>query len=208
MASLRPQVDRLCVFHSGGELPAWRDAFSGVEWAHSEALCGTEKKFAFLAAASNGDRYFACDDDFVYPDDYISVLEKALLRHPCDIVGVHGHRFPLRAKRYIESLDGSAHWRLPLFADRLVHVLGTGTLAFHVDARFATLSFAKPNAADISLAVWAKAQGIGLWAIKRRSEFLRWTPQPAGTSIYESHLRDDSYETALMHAASPWPSFA
>jgi hypothetical protein len=145
------------------------------------------------------------DDDIDYPDDYV---EKLLLgvehydrRNP---VGVHAQIMVEPIVSYYKS-----RIKFPcvagLEASRKVHVLGTGTLAYHSSSIRITVSDLKSNfMADVWFALIAKAQGVDLFAIARDSNWIKLLEQPK-TTIYECFKANDTEQTKLIQTGRPWP---
>lgn len=121
---------------------------------------------------------FTIDDDIIYPPDYverlISAVEEGERRFA---VGVHGAVFKrLPVEDYYRDRH-VFHYRGALAMDTPVHVLGTGTLAWHSDTMAVSLgNFPRPNMADVWFALAAQRQRVGLVAIGRRQGWLQDAP--------------------------------
>jgi FkbM family methyltransferase len=124
--------------------------------------------------------YFTCDDDIVYPRDYVRRMVKALADHSgkC-IVTVHGsllRQFVDGGRRPYYSTETRIvlHFEHELKRDRLVHIPGTGTVVFHT--RFfkpEMCRFQSPNMADLWVSQIAQELRLPTIAISRESSWLR-----------------------------------
>jgi hypothetical protein len=123
-------------------------------------------------------------------------------------VGVLGSRFvePLVSYHRSRVRAATTHG-LP--EDWLVHVLGTGTLAYHTSTlRIGAADLPRANMTDVWFAVYAKRRGIPLVAINRPPGWLEYLPPPAGTTIYErtmAAMGRDAFETSIVQSVAPWP---
>lgn len=132
-----------------------------------------------------------CDDDILYPPDYITTLKAGLQRYPGRIVGFHGGK----TLGWNGSAKAASHKTIrclgSLEADDVdVNVLGTGALAYET-ARVPVWRgvFRNPNMADVHLACHARTFGIEMAALAHEEGWL--TSLSAGPGIYESNKRRD-----------------
>jgi FkbM family methyltransferase len=124
--------------------------------------------------------YFTCDDDIVYPKDYVRRMVEALAERggKC-IVTVHGSLLRQFADGKTRSYYSNEtrlvlHFEHELKRDRLVHVPGTGTVAFHT--RFFNpemCRFQSPNMADLWVSQIAQELRLPIISISRGSSWLR-----------------------------------
>ena len=111
-----------------------------------------------LAAKVDSGVIATVDDDIIYPKDYIQRLLEAICRYEGKaIVGYHGAILP---REPIESWtqylhQRSVYWfRDELAKDQPVHILGTGTMAYHTNLiTFDWESFDYERMADLHTAV-------------------------------------------------------
>jgi len=120
---------------------------------------------------------FTIDDDIIYPSNYVETMIKKIEQYgkKC-CVGVHGVTLNWPITDYYKSRK-CYHYRQLLRKDVGVHILGTGTLAFHsgtitIDRN----DFEKPNMADIWLALIAQKQKVPLRCIARGKNWLTDAP--------------------------------
>lgn len=189
--SLLPQVDELCVYLNGyEEVPEYLQAHDRVRVLRSqeEGDHGDAGKFFWGGDPTPGYR-FLCDDDIVYPIDYVHRLI-ARLKHYRNrvLIGVHGSvlKQPLEnyyapASRYTLGIGDENS------DDFSCHLLGTGTLAYHTHAiQLNVQDFPQPNMADVWLAKVAEEQGIPRVCVAREENWLIPRVGEIGGSIYEA----------------------
>ena len=175
--SLLPQVDRLFVYLNGfrsvpsflRENPKIRCTLDpeGVRYGDAGKFWGLEQVTDSV--------YLACDDDIIYPEDFVARMVGALARiRGRGAVGVHGSLIPQPASDYYD--DGSRavfHLEHPLMRRRQVHVVATSACAFHSSSVRVTLAdFRHPGMADIWLARYLQSGSLPAYVIPRRSDWL------------------------------------
>ena len=205
MESLRPQVDVLRVFLNGHEeVPACLDgAGDSVEVLRSQEH-GDRGDAGKLAWSEGATGYqLTCDDDLVYPRDYVLTLVAAIERYGRRaVVGVHGALLPDELRSYYRSRT-VLHFRGALEEDRPVHLLGTGCLAYHASAlRVRPSDFELPNMADVWFGLLCQRQGVPCVSVARPEGWLR--PLTTEGSIYEAARDDDRVQTEVLRRVWPW----
>lgn len=210
LSSLLPQVDHLYLYLNGhAEPPGFVRTHPRITWHvdRDGTRFGDAGKFWGLTQP-DGARdtvYFSCDDDIVYPPDYVARLCAELAQDGGrSVVGVHGALMRQPFDRY--HADGARsvlHFTHRLMRNRRVHVLGTGTLAFHTATVSVALDdFKSPNMADLWLAQWLHARAIPAVAIARPEQWLQALPVRRRTIYDASSSADGSaFDTALAQDA-------
>lgn len=107
--------------------------------------------------------YFSCDDDLVYPSDYVQrIIDKIKYYDYKAVVGWHGSVVSDSFKDYYDPKDRrvfSYSAGRPFDLD--VHILGTGVLGFHSSTIKVSLQdFERPNMADIFFARLGQEQKV------------------------------------------------
>ncbi|PAU73002.1 glycosyltransferase [Vreelandella alkaliphila] len=107
--------------------------------------------------------YFTCDDDLIYPENYIERITKKIqfFDYPV-VVGWHGSVIlePF-ANYYDKDSRRVFSFGAPRPYDTPVHILGTGCMGFHTSHINVSFSdFKTPNMADVYFAVLGQQQNI------------------------------------------------
>lgn len=207
--SIEPQTDRINVYLDGhDEIPerVRGDKFVVHHRTIDQPSMRAAGKFRWAHELPSNAYHFTCDDDIVYPDDYVERMSSAIEKYERRAaIGVHSIRFmgppySFYKKRVNYSM------RIELPEDMRVHALGTGTLAYHtstLDVR--REDFPEYNAEDLFFAICCKRQGVDRICIARKTHWVR--AQPVHTySVYGEYLKteDDSWQTRFMEIEGPW----
>lgn len=217
VASLRPQVDALCVYLNGyEEVPSFLHhpkvlyaiLSSEAGWRGDEAKFWffDQREFCAPPRWTPDDIALTCDDDIVYPGDYVARMVAALGRHPGALVAVHGSIITEPFTDYASSRM-VARTIAPLTADARMHVAGTGTAAFRIGTLPIVLrDVAWSHAVDLHVAALCQRHSIPIWAVARRAHWLMpMAPPKKGTSIARQRGLDaTSFESQLAHERRPW----
>ncbi|MEZ2219249.1 FkbM family methyltransferase [Rhizobium sp. RCC_161_2] len=210
--SLLPQVDRLYVYLNGfteaprfiAEHPKIRHFIDtdGSRYGDAGKFWGLEQVEDAI--------YVTCDDDIIYPDDFVArmVGELAQLRGQA-VVSVHGSIILQPSRGYYKERGRAVfHYERSLMRRRRVHVAATGTGAFHSSVVKMTLAdFRHRNMADIWLAEYLHRQGIPAYAVPRKEGWLLSIEVPRSSiyaqsaantgSTYDSSRRQDEVLSSI-----------
>jgi len=184
--ALLPQVDRLNVYLNGyPDVPPFLKRPSiTVERSQDHGDLGDRGKM-FWAEKAQG-YYVTCDDDIAYPPDYVSTLIRRIEDHGRRvIVGVHGATLNNTVRHYYRDRTVT-HFAESLGADKAVHILGTGTTAWHtatLDVRMA--DFPEPNMADVWLGLLAQRKKIPMASVARAKKWIGIVPGSQKDTIYD-----------------------
>ena len=118
--------------------------------------------------------HIVLDDDLIYPLDYVIRLIKKIDSYNWKYcIGVHGILLSQPVNDYYQNRK-SYHFCSEMKNDRLVHLLGTGTLAYHTNTiRMYLEDFKKPNMTDIWFGLKAQQKKVGLMCISRPNNWLQ-----------------------------------
>lgn len=211
VATILPQVDRLCICLNGYDAPPPELADDArIEWLIPDRDLKDAGKFAFPPAPD--DMVFTIDDDILYPPDYVArtLAMFDILDPGRDVAGYLGHAWVAKPGA------GRHGWRNYMFPKALAHVfkvdvLGTGT-ACQLGRNLPEPDRIAPAAGFVDLrhARLHVQAGRDLWVLPRPEEYLRDNlPEAmAESSLFRSVNRRRPAEmqrelAALMAGRSP-----
>lgn len=194
LRALRPQVDVLGVYLNGyTQVPTFVGELAD-RYVLSPTDEGAERKFRWARDEPRG-VHFSCDDDIVYPPDYVAVMTAALDEHPGALVTAHGRAYH-GAPASIHGIDPNS---LGLFhrevkRGRAINCPGTGVMAWDAQRLDLPRDWESRNMADVQVAVWAQRHRVPIWLVPHRAG---WLQSPAlhdprgifATSRHEGHAR-------------------
>jgi hypothetical protein len=161
--SLIDQVDKIGVYLNGwGYIPEYL-INSKIEIIMSEdnGDYGDAGKFYWIKNFKG--YYFTCDDDIIYPIDYVRrTIEKIEFYKRSAVIAFHGSIILENFKDYYNNQSRrvlSFNYERP--NDEYVHIVGTGTIGFHTSTINVKLEdFKTPNMADVYFAKLGQEQKI------------------------------------------------
>ncbi len=198
--SILPQVDELNVYLNNYEqIPDFLKN-PKIKVFQSQIHGDLADNGKFFSPPQSG-FHFTFDDDILYPLDYISKLIENLKKYQCKVaVGVHGIEIKEGFKRYydIASREVISFYRESL-EDRYVHILGTGTLAYHTQ----TLSFSLEHVhathmVDIYFGLFCQKNNIPLICIEHEAKWMKELETPKETRIFDNFSSKDKVQTDLV----------
>ena len=204
------QVDEIGVYLNGyPDVPDFlRDPRIKVVRSQDKGDIGDAGKFHWVGTCRG--YYATCDDDLLYPPDYIQRLVKTIEDHGRRaVVGVHGALLREPLTSYYQSRR-VFHFSKALGNPVQVHVLGTGTTAFHTSTIQVTPEdFKAPNMADVWLAVLGQVQRVPFFCIPRGEGWLQdagSTESIFGHSKQKTGSSKDTadLQTEIVKKQRPW----
>jgi len=198
--SLTFQADSIvCVLNGHKELPSFVNKYKNVYWHLDNNEFGASMKF-FMADISNG-YYLSTDDDIIYPPTYVRDMVAKVDEYKC-IVSLHGKHYggERPVKSYRRSFTTNVHCLQEWRKDCLVHVGGTGVMAYHTD--FFNVSMEDlpyPNMVDVQVAKKASDMNIKIMALAHSSSYLRYQ-RPQGMTIWNQYEGDDMVQTEILNS--------
>lgn len=133
--SLIGQVDEVRVyFNPDKDSVSWN---MGTSYKNCYVLNGNKNltdngKFYFLDQITEPEIYLTCDDDLIYPPDYVKRMVEAIEHYKC-IVSFHGRQLLGTGVDYYTS-HKSFHCLHGVIHDEVIDVVGTGVCGF--DTRY------------------------------------------------------------------------
>jgi len=223
-----PQVDKLCVYLNRYSSPP-RSVVEVLESKEKESSIDFILDYSGKPKASGKFRWldysgyvFTLDDDIVYPGDYFKHLIGWIEKYKRKaFIGVHGIIFKEQVSSFHSSSESSIaqkfNFSAPLPDVKKVHMIGTGTLAFHSSLiypyrkeLYELMNFRSgyENANDECLAVFCNKKNIPMYIAPRQEGWLR-SNKKMKYGIYEEHFNDESLSKSvieLLSSANPWPN--
>lgn len=149
-----------------------------------------EQKFRKL----EGEIFLSCDDDLIYPTNYVEVIKQALNEY--DIVTFHGRNFFSKYPILSYYRDKSSRYRCldKVATDIPVQFGGTGCMAFKPEKIKISLDdFPSKYMADIHFAKLAKEQGKQIVCLAHEAGWIGY--QEVGSTIYDRFKNEDYEQT-------------
>lgn len=210
MKKMSKQVDHLYCYVNGNgrnhEHPDWRKRTPSnvTTLLASEEVgnIGDVGKFYPLKYVSGKAHVLLIDDDIRYPDDYAETMGSWVERFDREhVVGVHACDLPERNvdSYYDEGQLNKVHFAEPLEEPRVVHLLGTGTVAFWSERIHIRISdFFAQNMSDIYFARYCQRKEIAMIAVPRQRGWIRSYATP-DDGIWGRFQGKDKTQTWLIN---------
>lgn len=147
------------------------------------------------------DYYFSCDDDILYPTDYIETYIKAIDKYQA-LITIHGSLIPSRwLVSYYRGRIMKSHC-LNTCKETIVHVPGSGVTGFHTS--FLKLDyengFPTRNMADIFVGIQCQQQKVRCVSIKHDKGWIQGGLNEGRKTIWETHRHSDSVQTGHVNS--------
>lgn len=172
LRSLRPHVDRLCVYLNG-----WTEAPKSVHDMADDFVVdpengGAERKL-WWAQDWDG-HYCSVDDDFVYPPNYVATMVEAVERwRGLAFVTAHGRQYvdqPRNVHQVVPGSVGIVHRNV--HQGGWVNHGGTGVMAWDAAQIQVPRDWPESNMVDMQLACWAQDHRIPMWLVSHPAHWL------------------------------------
>lgn len=199
ISSLSRQADRIELALNGfSEAPSFLNKYPNVYPHLTSNVMGDANKFLNVDKFPNA-YYFSCDDDIVYPKDYVSKYIRSIKKLR-GLVTIHGSNINGKVYSYYRDKQMKAHCLMKSREVR-VHIPGSGVSAFDTTQfKVRYKSFKKANMADIFLAIQAQEQGIKCVSIFHKKGWIKGGLNNGRATIYEDHKNNDKVQTDLVNA--------
>lgn len=216
VSSLFHQVDRINIYLNGyPEVPEYLD--------HPKLLVARSQEYGdvgdagkFFWLGSGADYYLTCDDDILYPPDYVARTIHSIERYGRKaIIGWHGSILNDPFVDYYDTRTILSFYR-ECKCDVPVHILGTGTAGFHSSTlELAFSDFPVPNMADVWLAVKGQQARVPFIVCAHPAGELRAIEQSeADEAIWKACVRNTGsrrdtrkMQNQLVLANWPWSTY-
>jgi len=166
------------------------ETLSGIEQHHNGMDYTDRGKFIWLdniKLEGRHETYFSCDDDLIYPPDYVERMVEGLERYPGQVVSFHGRRLLGQNKNYYFE-HKAFNFLATIEQDNAVHVPGTGVTCFKTSDFIPDIIQYKDDCmADVLMGLEMAKAGIPGMCLAHKRGWIR--PQPTKESIYKNHSR-------------------
>jgi hypothetical protein len=185
LSAIAPQVDNIYLALNGYiETPAWIKETHGnkiITFENPTNHKGDAMKFAF---ADMPNSYFlSLDDDLVVPPDYAANICTNIDKYD-GLVSLHGRHYPKGAG--FKQWDASYRCLGNVKDDVQVNFVGSGCAGFHTSRLKLNIDmFETANKADCYLSREAYNQGVPMWVLAHKSDYLTYMP-PKDKTIWET----------------------
>ncbi len=182
--SIRHQVDTVRVYGN--------DYLPEVKGDNVEVYTGpdyTDNAKFFWLPISKG-IYLSCDDDIIYPPDYVETIVKGLKKYPNTWVTFHGRKLKgLNLPYYtghhtyqcLRDIDG----------DYEIDVPGTGVSAFHTDLiKFDPLTWNDYRMSDLMASLECAKKNIRIICLKHKRSWIKSAESYLKQSIHNREFRN------------------
>lgn len=170
--SLRPQGSVLVILNNYNHIPDFlQDGEYLIRYndmGDAERYYGIEEHKGYL---------FTCDDDLIYPPDYVDYMIKAVDKYNC-VCTLHGKTYPVPFISFNHTLN---KYRCldDVTGDGRVDLGGTGVMAWHSDfLKVRYEDFKSKNMADVWFGKICKEQGVKVMCLAhRRGNLIHQNPE-------------------------------
>lgn len=197
--SLLPQVDQLNIMLNNYDRTPSYCYRPKIQYYHLDNEKGDAAKFYGLA--NIGGYIFSCDDDLIYPADYVETMTKKLREYNNSVI-LTNHGRIMKEKPVENSYTSrkkAFHCLKEETQETFLDIGGTGAMAWHSDAFFPDYNkITKANMADIWVAKFAHEQGVKIVHNPHREYWIIYL-NPSWT-IWDKHFLNPQEQTALYNS--------
>jgi len=200
--SLKPQVDKVCIYFNGHDrVPNWVKDDEKIWYAMSSKHGDLGDVGKFFWCADNDGIFFTCDDDIIYPDDYVQSTIQFLERFKFNIVSTHHGAVMNRGATQYHAGKKLYSLKSTQPVSKQVHIGGTGCMAFHTDRLRPELEWFKlSNMADIWIG--EKCQQLRIPILMKEHEGFRFKLLENKVSIFDSTHGGDGSDRDRAEASN------
>ena len=201
ITALSPQVDKIFVWLNGhSEIP--KTSVTNVTFHLSETNDGAIAKVKCLELFDDTDFYFfTCDDDIVYPPDYIQ--KNIDIYEPGTIQTSHAKifkEFPIQ--NYAHSDISGYYFGASIIRKDAVHLVGTGVCMMDstIARQIPYETFTTTNMLDLWVSSWAWINNIPMYVIPHKHNWLHPNPKvQQNDSIWNDVLLNSDHQTQIIN---------
>lgn len=143
--------------------------------------------------------FFSCDDDLLYPKDYVEKTVAFLKSHNDRVIATYHGAILKQGKLSNYYRDRKQiHYSHFQRESMEVNIGGTGVMAFHVDTFKPDITqFTYPNMSDIWVSIQAQEKRIPILCAPRSLDWIRAEKLPESETIYGSKKNHDMQTNIL-----------
>jgi len=139
---------------------------------------------------------FTCDDDLIYPSDYVRFMIAGIRRHYC-VCTLHGRNYIGQITNFQQGFN-SYPCLGDVSKDIQVNVGGDGVMAYHTDIiQFSFSDFKSKNMSQLWVAKKCKEQGMRIMILAHKADYLKYQ-FPAWTIWDEAAKSNFIKQTELL----------
>ena len=191
--SLSGQYDRLRIYANGGIDTGFLDGYDCEVFTGDDL--GDAGKFYTVGRIKKG-VYVSCDDDLIYPENFVERLLQGLDEFPGAVVGFHGWDAKPKSISYHRDRAINYHFRQTVEDANYCHVIGTGCTALRVgDVKMSLSDFERPNMADLWMSKLCNEQGVPRVVLPHERDWIQYSTKiDKNDSLWGKLSRDPEKE--------------
>jgi hypothetical protein len=199
---LHVQVDVIELALNGyKKIPPFLSKYSKVNPMLTDNTMGDANKYKNVEMYNN-DYYFSCDDDILYPMDYVDIYIKYIDLYQC-LITSHGSLIPPRKlASYYKGRVMKSHCLRDCKEER-VHIPGSGVSGYHTSfLKLKHSHFEMPNMADIFLGIQCYHQNVECISIPHSEGWIQGGLNELlnRDTIWDSHRKNDKVQTKYINS--------
>jgi len=193
--SLHDQLDEIRIYFNDFQPYDWLQNYPRVTAIRGKDL-GASARYTFLDP-SRREYYFTCDDDLIYPPDYVERTVAALQKYG-GIVTYHARKLTGTPKRYYGGGHQVFMCLRNVDRDVEVDIPGSGVSCF-VSSRFARPvgDHQYRNMDDIVNGLLAAKQGVRIMCLSHKEGWLQMSPEGQDDGIWATCHRNETHQADL-----------
>ena len=180
--SLAPQCDQLRIYKN-----------------HQRPVDYTDNaKFFFLQEYDRPVYYLTCDDDIIYPDNYVKTMIDGINKQD-GIVTHHGRILKTKGLSYYRGRHKKFHCARWVNKTQRIHVGGSGVMGWRTD-QFNPVDLYKheyQKMSDIIVSLEAAKKSVPITLLEHPKGFVTVQPVPNKDTIFGQHTFNDDLQSSL-----------
>lgn len=198
--SIAKQVDKLFIYcNNDAQLPQELINIDNIIPIHNEDRGSAAR---FYICNMNGYLFF-CDDDLIYPDNYVEYLIEKIEDHGRKaVVGFHGKIIKYPMKDIRRDYEKVYRCRESLKTDEHINYIGTGAMAYHSSTlRLSLENFKYNNLDDAEFSIHCHKQNVNM--IVAAHEPLEYVA-PTGNTIWNDTIANAQPLIDYINSFTDW----